>query len=107
VDFYHNESQLFGLDTLKRDLTASGRILEKLLPGFDVGIYRPPVISQVQAQQVYEPVAKGERGRVALLNPRSLPLQDRAGFFDHCVEQTATDNRSLRVVAQQVIPIQA
>jgi NADPH:quinone reductase-like Zn-dependent oxidoreductase len=30
VNFYHNESQLFGVDTLKGDLTASGRILEEL-----------------------------------------------------------------------------
>jgi NADPH:quinone reductase len=70
VDFYHNETQLFGLDTLKRDLTASGRILEKLRPGFDVGIYRPQAISKnlplAQAQQAYELVAKGERGRVVL-----------------------------------------
>ena len=25
ADFYHNESRLFGVDTLKRDLTASAR----------------------------------------------------------------------------------
>jgi NADPH2:quinone reductase len=73
VDFYHNESQLFGVDTLKRDLTASGRILEKLLPGFDAGIYHPPVISKImpfaEAQMAYELVAKGEPGRV-VLKPR-------------------------------------
>jgi NADPH:quinone reductase len=46
VDFYHNESQLFGVDTLKRDLTASGRILEKL-PGFEAGVYQPQVISKI------------------------------------------------------------
>jgi NADPH2:quinone reductase len=71
VDFYHNESQLFGVDTLKRDLTASGRILEKLLPGFDAGIYQPPVISRTmslnEAQLAYELVAKGEPGRVVLM----------------------------------------
>jgi hypothetical protein len=33
-DFYHIESHLFGLGTLKRDLTASGEFLEKLPPGF-------------------------------------------------------------------------
>jgi NADPH:quinone reductase-like Zn-dependent oxidoreductase len=73
VDFYHNESQLFGLDTLKLDLTASGRILEKLRSGFDAGIYRPQVISKslplAEAQQAYELVANGERGRV-VLKPR-------------------------------------
>jgi NADPH:quinone reductase len=73
VDFYHNESQLFGVDTLKRDLTASGRILEKLLPGFEAGSYQPAAISQVlplaQAPLAYELVAKGEAGRV-VLKPR-------------------------------------
>ncbi len=70
VDFYHNESQLFGLDTLKRDLTGSASILQKLLPGFEAGSYQPPVISKIisltQAQQAYELVAKGELGRVVL-----------------------------------------
>ena len=73
VDFYHNESQLLGVDTLKRDLTASGRILEELRPGFDSGVYQPPIVSKTMplahAQQAYELVAKGERGRV-VLKPR-------------------------------------
>jgi NADPH:quinone reductase-like Zn-dependent oxidoreductase len=73
VDFYHNESQLLGVDTLKRDLTASGRILEKLRPGFDSGVYLPSVIAKsmplAQARQAYELVAAGERGRV-VLTPR-------------------------------------
>jgi hypothetical protein len=33
VDFYHNESRLFGGDTLKRDLTASAEVLDALTPG--------------------------------------------------------------------------
>jgi len=70
VDFYHNESQLFGVDTLKRDLTASARILENLRQGFEQGSYRPPVIAQTmplgEAQQAYERVARGEHGRVVL-----------------------------------------
>ena len=33
VDFYHNESRLFGVDTLKRDLTASAKALDALTPG--------------------------------------------------------------------------
>jgi NADPH:quinone reductase len=30
ADFYHNESRLFGVDTLKRDLTASAEVLDGL-----------------------------------------------------------------------------
>ena len=73
VNFYHNESQLLGVDTLKRDLTASGRILEGLRSGFDSGVYQPPLISKTMpladAQQAYQLVAQGERGRV-VLKPR-------------------------------------
>jgi NADPH:quinone reductase-like Zn-dependent oxidoreductase len=73
VDFYHNESQLLGLDTLKRDLTATARILEKLGPGFEAGAYNPPLIAEIMplshARNAYERVAKGERGRV-VLRPR-------------------------------------
>jgi NADPH:quinone reductase len=73
ADFYHNESQLLGLDTLKRDLAASGSILEELRPAFDSGAYQPPIVSKImplaQAQQAYELVAKGEHGRV-VLKPR-------------------------------------
>jgi NADPH:quinone reductase len=70
VDFYHNESQLLGVDTLKRDLTASGRILKELRSGFESGVYQPPIVSKAMplahALQAYELVAKGERGRVVL-----------------------------------------
>ncbi len=30
ADFYHNESRLYGVDTQKRDLTASAEVLEAL-----------------------------------------------------------------------------
>jgi NADPH:quinone reductase len=72
VNFYHNESQLLGVDTLKRDLTATARIMEKLRSGFETGAYLPPMISEMlltQAPQAYERVAKGEPGRV-VLRPR-------------------------------------
>lgn len=66
VDFYHNELRLIGLDTLKRDLVASARILEKLSQGFALGVYRPYPIDQVlpleDARQAYEYVSTG-RGR--------------------------------------------
>jgi NADPH:quinone reductase len=74
VDFYHNESQLFGVDTLKRDLTATARILEKLRSGFETGAYTPPTIADTMqlshARNAYERIANGERGRV-VLSPRS------------------------------------
>ena len=46
VDFYHNESRLFGVDTLKRDLTASAEVLDALAPGFVAGDYRAAPIEK-------------------------------------------------------------
>jgi NADPH:quinone reductase len=70
MDFYHNESQLFGVDTLKRDLSSPARILKKLMHGFEAGNYHPPVIAKTmplsQARHAYELVVKGEQGRVVL-----------------------------------------
>jgi NADPH:quinone reductase-like Zn-dependent oxidoreductase len=70
VDFYHNESQLIGVDTLKLDLTAAARILEKLTPLFEEGSYDAPVIAKAmplsEARHAYELVGAGERGRVVL-----------------------------------------
>jgi NADPH:quinone reductase-like Zn-dependent oxidoreductase len=70
VDFYHNESQLIGLDTLKRDLDASARIIEKLLEGFRAGAYRPHPVGDIfpleAAREAYERVSAGSGGRVVL-----------------------------------------
>jgi NADPH:quinone reductase len=70
VDFYHNESRLMGLDTLKRDLGASARILEKLADGFASGAYRPHAVGHIfplqEGRQAYERVLEGRGGRVVL-----------------------------------------
>ncbi len=70
VDFYHNESRLFGVDTLKRDLTASAEALDALTPGFDAGDYRSAPIEETcglgGAQEAYRQVAAGAAGRIVL-----------------------------------------
>ena len=70
ADFYHNESQLFGMDTLKRDLTASAEVLDALAPGFVAGDYRAAPIGEThglaEAQAAYRKVAAGASGRVVL-----------------------------------------
>lgn len=70
ADFYHNESRLFGVDTLKRDLTASAQVLEALTPGFLAGDYRAAPIAEVcgldKAQEAYGKVAAGVAGRIVL-----------------------------------------
>ena len=70
ADFYHNESRLIGVDTLKLDLTASADVLEALTPGFEAGAYRPAPIAQrfplTEAVAAYQAVAAGQPGRVVL-----------------------------------------
>lgn len=70
ADFYHNESRLFGVDTLKRDLTASALVLDRLAPCFEAGIYRPAPIAQTlplgDIEDGYRRVAAGTAGRVVL-----------------------------------------
>ena len=71
LDFYHNESRLFGVDTRKRDATASAAMLEALTPFFEDGAFQAPVIDRViplaEGCSAYAQVARGEaRGRLVL-----------------------------------------
>ena len=72
ADFYHNESRLFGVDTLKRDLTASAEVLDELTPGFLAGDYRAAPIGEIfglsEARVAYGKVAAGVAGRVVIRN---------------------------------------
>jgi NADPH:quinone reductase len=70
ADFYHNESRLFGVDTLKLDLTASAKILDLLTPGFVAGDYHAARIAETcrlgDAKEAYCKVAAGATGRIVL-----------------------------------------
>jgi NADPH2:quinone reductase len=70
LDFYRNESRLFGVNTLSRDLTASAKVLDALTPGFVAGDYRAAPIAETcglgQAQEAYRKVAAGTAGRIVL-----------------------------------------
>jgi NADPH:quinone reductase len=70
ADFYHNEIRLLGVDTLKRDLTASAQVLDALTPGFIAGDYRAAPIEETcglgDAQEAYRKVAAGAAGRIVL-----------------------------------------
>ncbi|HVE06318.1 MAG TPA: zinc-binding alcohol dehydrogenase family protein [Paraburkholderia sp.] len=70
IDFYHNETQLFGADSAKLGVTDSAPLLAALAPGFEQGLYVPPTIAQwfalADAQAAYAAVAAGTRGRVVL-----------------------------------------
>jgi NADPH2:quinone reductase len=70
IDFYHSERRLFGIDTLKDDLTASAAVLDALTPGFVAGDYRAAPIAETcglyKAQEVYREVEAGTVGRIVL-----------------------------------------
>ena len=71
IDFYHNESRLFEVDTRARDAIASAALLETLSPLFEQGAFRPPAIDRVIALSdgcaAYEQIASGQiRGRLVL-----------------------------------------
>src|ERR1700722_3339983 len=70
ADFYHNESHLIGIDTLKLDLTASARVLVPPAAGFEAGVFDPvPITRRLPLHEAvggYQAVATGEPGRVIL-----------------------------------------
>lgn len=70
ADFYHNESRLYGVDSLQLNLTASAEVLGELAAGFEAGRYLPPLIEARfgldRAEEAYRRVAGGTRGRIVL-----------------------------------------
>jgi NADPH:quinone reductase len=70
LDFYHAESTLRGLDTIKLGVTKCSEILNELTPMFESAAIKPPKIGKryllAEARTAYESVAKGERGKVVL-----------------------------------------
>jgi NADPH:quinone reductase-like Zn-dependent oxidoreductase len=62
VDFYHNESRLIGLDTVKLTGPAIAEIMNNLRPGFENGDLEPPAVTPWpldRAVEAYKVVAKG------------------------------------------------
>ena len=72
LDFYHNESRLFGVDTRHRDAVASATLLDALTPVFEQGAFKAPQVDRAiplsDGPAAYEQVARGEaRGRLVLV----------------------------------------
>jgi NADPH:quinone reductase-like Zn-dependent oxidoreductase len=51
VDFYHNESRLFGVDSLKLSFQETGDILRRLTTGFESGDFPPPEVETYPLEQ--------------------------------------------------------
>ena len=70
IDFYHNETQLLGVDSAKLGVADSAPLMSALAEGFDNGKLSGPAIAQEfpleRAREAYEAVAAGTRGRVVI-----------------------------------------
>ncbi|WP_322015114.1 zinc-binding alcohol dehydrogenase family protein [Paraburkholderia sp. J12] len=70
IDFYHNETQLFGADSAKLGVADSAPMMQAIAEGFDAGHFEAPVIAArfplERARDAYEAVAAGTRGRVVI-----------------------------------------
>lgn len=71
VDFYHNESRLFGADSLKISFEEAAEILRDLTPGFESGEFPPPEIQTyplAQGPEAYRTMQEGRvKGKVVLV----------------------------------------
>jgi NADPH:quinone reductase len=72
VDFYHNESRLLGVDSLKISFTEAADILRELLPGFESGEFPPPDLQSVPLEkgpEIYRVLQGGRLKGKIVLNP--------------------------------------
>jgi NADPH:quinone reductase len=70
IDFYHNETQLLGVDSAKLGVAESAPLMTALVDGFESGKLQGPAIAQefplARAREAYAAVAAGTRGRVVI-----------------------------------------
>ncbi|WP_027794460.1 quinone oxidoreductase family protein [Paraburkholderia acidipaludis] len=70
IDFYHNETQLFGADSAKLGVAESAPLMSALVEGFESGKLRAPIIAHrfdlAHGQDAYRAVAAGTAGRVVI-----------------------------------------
>jgi NADPH:quinone reductase-like Zn-dependent oxidoreductase len=76
IDFYHNESRLLGVDSLKLSFEETGAILRKFSSGLDAGVYPSPSKEEAirafpleQGVRVYRDLAEGRIREKAVLVP--------------------------------------
>src|ERR1700722_9731479 len=63
VDFYHNESKLLGVDSLKLSFEETAEILRQLTPGIESGTFPPPAVETFRLDEgprLYRDVAESK-----------------------------------------------
>jgi len=72
VDFYHNETQLIGVDSLKWGFAEAARVLRDLGPAFDSGELPAPVVESAPLEsgpEVYRQIDAGKARSKMVLTP--------------------------------------
>jgi NADPH:quinone reductase-like Zn-dependent oxidoreductase len=72
VDFYHNESRLIGVDSLKLGFAETGEILRQLSPGIEAGKFKAPPLEKFSLEQgpeVYRELAESKIRSKPILIP--------------------------------------
>jgi len=72
VDFYHNESRLFGVDSLKLSFEETAEILRRLIPGIETGKFLPPSVetfSLEEGPRLYRDMAEAKIKTKPILVP--------------------------------------
>ena len=71
INFYRNETQLFGADSAKLGVAESAPMMQAIAQQFDNGKFDAPVIAHrytlAQGREAYEAVSGGTSGRIVLL----------------------------------------
>ena len=63
VDFYHNESRLLGVDSLKLSFEETAEVLRQLTPGIESGTFPPPAVETFRLDEgprLYRDVAESK-----------------------------------------------
>jgi NADPH2:quinone reductase len=70
IDFYHNESRLLGVDSVKLSFQEAADILRQLTPGFESGEFPPPQVQTfplARAPEIYREINEGRlKGKIVL-----------------------------------------
>jgi len=72
VDFYHNESRLLGVDSLKLSFEETAEILRQLTPGIESGTFPPPAVETFRLDEgprLYRDVAESKIKTKPILVP--------------------------------------
>jgi NADPH:quinone reductase-like Zn-dependent oxidoreductase len=72
VDFYHNESRLLGVDSLKLSFEESAEILRRLTPGIESGLFPPSRVESFSLEEgprLYRDVAESKIKTKPILIP--------------------------------------